>query len=161
MALNIVSFCSFYWDHAAFEQSSEGFHLAFLSISKEGSLWRTFLSFFNKSKASFTHKWNFHLILCVITDNRLCSVVTGENTLFVTVPILHGNSCPRHWSFPAFCTSRNTAEPQFAMGMETVSAFALHFHESGFVKEVLWEENVGSQVLFHLFHALSNIPDGI
>lgn len=105
----------------------------------------------------------FHLILWVFTDNRLCSVVTEENTLFVTVPILHGNSSPGHSSLLLFCTNRNTAEPQFAKDIETQSALlvpcALHFHESGFVKEVLWGEHVGSQVLFPLSHALPNIPD--
>lgn len=35
--------------------------------------------FFNVSKASLTHKWNFHLILWVFTENRLCSVETEEN----------------------------------------------------------------------------------
>lgn len=59
--------------------SQMNFTFPFCLFQRKGVFEKQVFFFFNTSKASVTHNWNFYLILWIFTENSLCSMEAEGN----------------------------------------------------------------------------------
>lgn len=104
------------------------FTFPFCLFQRKEGFEEQFFFFFNTSKASITHNWNFHLILCIFTENSLCSMDTEGNKPISNYSYsLWGGSCPSQLSplllWPQWGYSRVPIQAQFGtISMHKVGA---------------------------------------